>query len=61
MLKAAREQQALEDEMTPNGGKSKGLFRKSRKSSQQVLTTRGITSLHSSALPVQMFEGIYTT
>ena len=40
MLKAAKEQQALEDEMMPNGGKSKGLFRKSRKSSQQVLTTR---------------------
>ncbi|XP_047437168.1 solute carrier family 12 member 1 [Mugil cephalus] len=40
MLKAAREQQALEDEMMPNGGKPKGLFRKSRKSSQQVLTTR---------------------
>lgn len=39
-LKAAKEQQALEDEMMPNGGKSKGLFRKSRKSSQQVLTTR---------------------
>ncbi|GLD55911.1 solute carrier family 12 member 1 [Lates japonicus] len=40
MLKAAKEQQALEKEMMPNGGKSKGLFRKSRKSSQQVLTTR---------------------
>ncbi|XP_055010456.1 solute carrier family 12 member 1 isoform X2 [Boleophthalmus pectinirostris] len=39
MLKAAKEQQALEDEMTPNG-KAKGLFRKSRNSSQQVLTTR---------------------
>ncbi|CAG5858880.1 unnamed protein product [Menidia menidia] len=38
MLKAAKEQQALE--MTENGGKSKGLFRKSRNSSQQVLTTR---------------------
>ncbi|XP_033843476.1 solute carrier family 12 member 1 isoform X1 [Periophthalmus magnuspinnatus] len=38
MLKAAKEQQALEGEM--NGGKSKGLFRKSRNSSQQVLTTR---------------------
>lgn len=40
MLKAAKEQQALEDEMMPNGGKAKGLFRKSRNSSQQVLTTR---------------------
>ncbi|XP_040913487.1 solute carrier family 12 member 1 [Toxotes jaculatrix] len=40
MLKAAREQQALENEMIPNGGKARGLFRKSRKSSQQVLTTR---------------------
>ncbi|XP_060924379.1 solute carrier family 12 member 1 [Limanda limanda] len=40
MLKAAKEQQALEDETMQNGGKSKGLFRKSRKSSQQVLTTR---------------------
>ncbi|CAL9701392.1 unnamed protein product [Knipowitschia caucasica] len=40
MLKAAKEQQALEEEMTPNGGKAKGLFRKSRNSSQQVLTTR---------------------
>ncbi|KAM9860951.1 solute carrier family 12 member 1 [Aulostomus maculatus] len=39
-LKAAQEQQALEREMMPNGGKSKGLFRKSRNSSQQVLTTR---------------------
>uniref|UniRef100_A0A3Q0SX90 Solute carrier family 12 member 1 n=1 Tax=Amphilophus citrinellus TaxID=61819 RepID=A0A3Q0SX90_AMPCI len=40
MLKAAKEQEALESEMMPNGGKAKGLFRKSRKSSQQVLTTR---------------------
>nr|AIL54060.1 NKCC2 [Sciaenops ocellatus] len=40
MLKAAKEQQALDNEMTPNGGKARGLFRKSRKSSQQVLTTR---------------------
>ncbi|XP_071345189.1 solute carrier family 12 member 1 [Trachinotus anak] len=40
MLKAAREQQALENEMMPNGGKAKGLFRKSRNSSTQVLTTR---------------------
>ncbi|AWP01365.1 Na-K-Cl cotransporter [Scophthalmus maximus] len=40
MLKAAKEQEELETEMMPNGGKSKGLFRKSRKSSQQVLTTR---------------------
>uniref|UniRef100_A0A3Q3EQQ8 Solute carrier family 12 member 1 n=1 Tax=Kryptolebias marmoratus TaxID=37003 RepID=A0A3Q3EQQ8_KRYMA len=41
MLKAAKEQQALDNEMIPNGGKMKGLFRKSRNSSQQVLTTRG--------------------
>ncbi|XP_022624051.1 solute carrier family 12 member 1 [Seriola dumerili] len=40
MLKAAREQQELENEMMPNGGKSRGMFRKSRKSSTQVLTTR---------------------
>ncbi|KAK7912580.1 hypothetical protein WMY93_012791 [Mugilogobius chulae] len=40
MLKAAKEQMALEEEMMPNGGKSKGLFRKNRNSSQQVLTTR---------------------
>nr|XP_057945470.1 solute carrier family 12 member 1 isoform X1 [Doryrhamphus excisus] len=40
MLKSAKEQQALENEFMPNGGKAKGLFRKSRKSSQQVLTTR---------------------
>lgn len=40
MLKAVREQQALEDEMMPNGDKAKGLFRKSRKPSQQVITTR---------------------
>uniref|UniRef100_A0A669DF74 Solute carrier family 12 member 3 n=1 Tax=Oreochromis niloticus TaxID=8128 RepID=A0A669DF74_ORENI len=33
-------QEALENEMMPNGGKGKGLFRKTRKSSQQVLTTR---------------------
>ncbi|XP_061819887.1 solute carrier family 12 member 1 [Nerophis lumbriciformis] len=39
-LKSAKEQQALENEFMPNGGKAKGLFRKSRKSSQQVLTTR---------------------
>ncbi|XP_056134689.1 solute carrier family 12 member 1 [Lampris incognitus] len=40
MLRAAKEQEALEREMMPNGGKGKGFFRKSRKSSQQVLTTR---------------------
>ncbi|XP_072320913.1 solute carrier family 12 member 1 isoform X2 [Eucyclogobius newberryi] len=40
MLKAAKEQQALENETMPNGGKAKGLFRKTRNSSQQVLTTR---------------------
>ncbi|KAK5915618.1 hypothetical protein CesoFtcFv8_001194 [Champsocephalus esox] len=38
MLKAAKEQQ--DNEMMQNGGKSRGLFRKSRKSSQQVLATR---------------------
>ncbi|XP_073320253.1 solute carrier family 12 member 1 isoform X3 [Pagrus major] len=46
MLKAAKEQQALDSEMMPNGGK-RGLFRKSRKSSQQVLTTRGTVFLQS--------------
>ncbi|KAM9366885.1 solute carrier family 12 member 1 [Symphorus nematophorus] len=40
MLRAAKEQQTLEKEMVPNGGKAKGLFRKSRNSSQQVLMTR---------------------
>ncbi|XP_061607581.1 solute carrier family 12 member 1 [Phyllopteryx taeniolatus] len=40
MLKSAKEQQALESDFMSNGGKAKGLFRKSRKSSQQVLTTR---------------------
>ncbi|KAF7666619.1 hypothetical protein LDENG_00099340 [Lucifuga dentata] len=40
MLKAVKEAQDLENEMLPNGGKGKGLFRKSRKSSQQVLTAR---------------------
>ncbi|XP_012732601.2 solute carrier family 12 member 1 [Fundulus heteroclitus] len=40
MLKAAKEQQILDGEMMPNGGKARGLFRKSRNSSQQVLTTR---------------------
>ncbi|XP_047219699.1 solute carrier family 12 member 1 [Girardinichthys multiradiatus] len=40
MLKAAKEQQALDNEMIPNEGRAKGLFRKSRNSSQQVLTTR---------------------
>ncbi|XP_067352021.1 solute carrier family 12 member 1 isoform X2 [Channa argus] len=40
MLRAAREQQELENEMMTNGEKPRGLFRKSRKSSQQVLTTR---------------------
>ncbi|XP_061596072.1 solute carrier family 12 member 1 [Cololabis saira] len=39
-LKAAREQEELDNEMMPNGGKSKGFFRKSNRSSQQVLTTR---------------------
>ncbi|XP_069561800.1 solute carrier family 12 member 1 isoform X1 [Brachyistius frenatus] len=40
MLKAAKEQQELDNDMMSNGGKSRGLFRKSRKSSQQVLATR---------------------
>ncbi|XP_067104584.1 solute carrier family 12 member 1 isoform X1 [Osmerus mordax] len=39
MERAVQEQQALENEEM-DGGKSKGLFRKSRKSSKQVLTTR---------------------
>ncbi|KAM3877435.1 LOW QUALITY PROTEIN: solute carrier family 12 member 1 [Diretmus argenteus] len=39
MLKAAQEQEALEKEAMPNG-KGKGLFRKSRNTSKQVLTTR---------------------
>uniref|UniRef100_A0A8C6LVQ6 Solute carrier family 12 member 1 n=1 Tax=Nothobranchius furzeri TaxID=105023 RepID=A0A8C6LVQ6_NOTFU len=36
MLKAAREQEALDNQMMTNGGKAKGLFRKSRNSSQQM-------------------------
>uniref|UniRef100_A0A8C4EM39 Solute carrier family 12 member 1 n=1 Tax=Dicentrarchus labrax TaxID=13489 RepID=A0A8C4EM39_DICLA len=40
MLKAAKEQQALDSEMMPNGGKARGLFRKSRKNSQQVLVAK---------------------
>nr|AZT78967.1 sodium/hydrogen exchanger 2b [Lateolabrax maculatus] len=40
MLKAVREQQSLDNEMIPNGGKSRGMFRKSRKHSQKVLMTR---------------------
>ncbi|XP_075933844.1 solute carrier family 12 member 1 isoform X2 [Anarhichas minor] len=40
MLKAAKEQQALDKDMLSNGGKAKGMFRKSRKPSKQVLTTR---------------------
>ncbi|XP_028328832.1 solute carrier family 12 member 1 [Gouania willdenowi] len=40
MIKAAKEQQDLDKEMMQNGGKSRALFRKSRNSSQQVLTTR---------------------
>lgn len=42
MLKAAKEQEALDNEMS-NGGKGRGMFKKSRKYSQQVLTTRGIS------------------
>ncbi|XP_076023733.1 solute carrier family 12 member 1 [Genypterus blacodes] len=37
MFKAAKEQEELE---MPNGGKRKGMFRKTRHSSQQILTTR---------------------
>ncbi|XP_075933845.1 solute carrier family 12 member 1 isoform X3 [Anarhichas minor] len=37
---AAKEQQALDKDMLSNGGKAKGMFRKSRKPSKQVLTTR---------------------
>ncbi|KAM6943039.1 solute carrier family 12 member 1 [Xenentodon cancila] len=40
MLKATREQEELDNEMMPNGGKVKGFFGMSRRSSQQVLTTR---------------------
>ncbi|XP_068616528.1 solute carrier family 12 member 1 [Brachionichthys hirsutus] len=40
MIKAAKEEEALDNEMMSNGGKSRGLFRKARMSSQQVLTTR---------------------
>ncbi|KAM4602609.1 solute carrier family 12 member 1 [Polymixia lowei] len=40
MLRAAREQMAMENDVIPMEGKGKGLFRKSRNPSQQVLTTR---------------------
>ncbi|XP_022058883.2 solute carrier family 12 member 1 isoform X2 [Acanthochromis polyacanthus] len=40
MLKAVKEQRDLEKEMRANERKGKGLFRKNRKSSQQVLATR---------------------
>ncbi|CAJ1049371.1 solute carrier family 12 member 1 [Xyrichtys novacula] len=40
MLQAEKDQRALDKELMQSGGKSKGLFRKSRNSSQQVLTTR---------------------
>ncbi|CAL8243794.1 unnamed protein product [Lota lota] len=40
MMKAAKEQEALEKEVMSNGVKGKGMFRKSRNSSEQVLTTR---------------------
>jgi len=45
MMKAAKEQEALEKEVMSNGVKAKGRFRKSKKSSQQVLTTRGMPPL----------------
>ncbi|XP_070831927.1 solute carrier family 12 member 1 [Chaetodon trifascialis] len=51
MLRAMKEQQELDNEMMSNGGKSKGLFRKSRKQSQQVLATRVSVS---SPLPPQV-------
>ncbi|XP_074522104.1 solute carrier family 12 member 1 isoform X2 [Halichoeres trimaculatus] len=40
MLKAEKEQRSLDKEMMRSAGKPKGLLRKSRNSSQQVLTTR---------------------
>ncbi|XP_056463591.1 solute carrier family 12 member 1 [Gadus chalcogrammus] len=40
MMKAAKEQEAQEKEVMSNGVKGKGRFRKSKNSSQQVLTTR---------------------
>ncbi|XP_037102636.1 solute carrier family 12 member 1 isoform X2 [Syngnathus acus] len=40
MIKSVKEQQELDSDFMSNGGKGKGLFRKSRQSSQQVLTTR---------------------
>ncbi|XP_054474326.1 solute carrier family 12 member 1 [Anoplopoma fimbria] len=40
MLNAAKEQQALDNDMMSNGGKAKGMFRKSKKLSKPVLTTR---------------------
>ncbi|KAM4592543.1 solute carrier family 12 member 1 [Odontesthes bonariensis] len=43
MLKAAKEQQALDNDMQ-NGGKSKGLFRRSRKSSQVLMTRVSVCS-----------------
>lgn len=43
MLKAAKEQQVLENDKMTNGDKAKGLFRKSKKPSQAVLMTRGIS------------------
>ncbi|XP_056268633.1 solute carrier family 12 member 1-like [Pseudoliparis swirei] len=39
-LRAAKEQQDLDKDSMPNGGKARGMFRKSRKTSKQVLTTR---------------------
>ncbi|TKS69602.1 Solute carrier family 12 member 1 [Collichthys lucidus] len=51
MLKAAKEQQALDNEMMQNGGKARGLFRKSRNSSQQVLTNQRYSSRVSVCAP----------
>lgn len=55
MLKAAKEQQALDNEAMPNGGK-KGMFRKSRKSSTHVLATRGTLSQQRLFLSVRILH-----
>ena len=44
-MNAAKEQEAQEKEIMSNGVKGRGMFRKSRNSSQQVLNTRGIPLL----------------
>lgn len=53
-----KEQEELENEMMPNGGKSRGLFKKSRKQSQTVLTTRGIIITPSVKLLPDSSEGL---